>query len=49
MEFYANGYHFCEAGSVELVFNTETAISYLEVSKCNYYITPVLIIGNIGD
>ncbi|KAN0070668.1 DUF1703 domain containing protein [Elaphomyces granulatus] len=33
LEFYANGCHFCEAGSVELVFNTETAISYLEVSK----------------
>jgi hypothetical protein len=30
---HANGYHFCQQRSVELVFNTQTALSYLQVSK----------------
>ena len=33
LEYYTNGYHFCQERSVERVFNTETALSYLEVSK----------------
>jgi hypothetical protein len=31
--YYANGYHFCRQRKVELVFNTQTALSYLQVSK----------------
>jgi hypothetical protein len=30
---YANGYHFCQEQSVDRVFNTQTALSYLEVSR----------------
>jgi hypothetical protein len=30
---HANGYHFCQQRSVEPVFNTQTALSYLQVSK----------------
>jgi hypothetical protein len=33
LEYYTNGYHFCQGRSVERVFNTQTALSYLEVSK----------------
>jgi hypothetical protein len=33
LEYYTNGYHFCQERSVERVFNTQTALSYLEVSK----------------
>lgn len=33
LEFYANGYYFCDYRSVEAVFNTQTALSYLQVSK----------------
>jgi hypothetical protein len=33
LEHHANGYHFCQERSVERVFNTQTALSYLEVSK----------------
>ena len=33
LEFYTNGYHFCKDRRVELVFNTQTALSYLQVSK----------------
>jgi hypothetical protein len=33
LEYYSNGYHFCQGRSVERVFNTQTALSYLEVSK----------------
>ena len=43
---HANGYHFCQQRSVEPVFNTQTALSYLQVSKL-YYLTPVLIVGHI--
>lgn len=32
LEFYTNGYHFCKGRRVELVFNTQTALSYLQVS-----------------
>ncbi|KIX07675.1 uncharacterized protein Z518_02329 [Rhinocladiella mackenziei CBS 650.93] len=32
LEHNANGYHFCDEQSVEPVFNTHTALSYLEVS-----------------
>jgi len=30
---HANGYHFCQQRRVEPVFNTQTALSYLQVSK----------------
>jgi len=33
LEHHANGYHFCQQRSVERVFNTQTALSYLQVSK----------------
>ncbi|KIX05226.1 uncharacterized protein Z518_06098 [Rhinocladiella mackenziei CBS 650.93] len=33
LEHNANGYHFCQKQSVEPVFNTYTALSYLQVSK----------------
>ena len=31
--YYTDGYHFCQQRKVEPVFNTQTALSYLEVSK----------------
>jgi hypothetical protein len=33
LEKHTNGYHFCQERSVEPVFNTQTALSYLGVSK----------------
>jgi len=30
---HANGYHFCQQRKIEPVFNTQTALSYLQVSK----------------
>jgi Predicted AAA-ATPase len=33
LEKHTNGYHFCQQRSVEPVFNTQTALSYFEVSK----------------
>jgi hypothetical protein len=33
LQYYTNGYHFCQQQRVEPVFNTQTALSYLEVSK----------------
>ena len=30
---HANGYHFCDERRVDPVFNTQTALSYLQVSK----------------
>ena len=33
LEYYTNGYHFSQGRSEERVFNTQTALSYLEVSK----------------
>jgi hypothetical protein len=33
LEHNANGYHFCQQRSVDPVFNTQTALSYLQVSK----------------
>ena len=33
LQHYTNGYHFCQQRCVEPVFNTQTALSYLEVSK----------------
>ena len=47
--FYANGYRFCRYQDVEPVFNTQTALSYLQVSKQNYYITLILIISYVGS
>ena len=47
LEHHANGYHFCQEQSVEPVFNTQTALSYLQVSKQKYYLTLVLIVGHI--
>lgn len=44
LEFYANGYHFCDQRRVETVFNTQTALSYLQVSKQNYCMALLLII-----
>ncbi|KIX05797.1 uncharacterized protein Z518_03769 [Rhinocladiella mackenziei CBS 650.93] len=32
LEHYANGYHFCQTQSVDKVFNTQTALSYLDSS-----------------
>ena len=49
LEFYANGYHFCDQRIVEPVFNTHSALSYLQVSKQDYYVILVLIIGHIGS
>jgi len=49
LEFYANGYHFCDERIVEPVFNTHSALLYLQVSKQNYYVILVLIIGYIGS
>jgi hypothetical protein len=48
LNFYANGYHFCYHQKVEEVFNTMTAISYLDVSTQNYYIILGLIVIFIG-
>jgi hypothetical protein len=33
LQYYANGYHFCDERRVDPVFNTQTALSYLQVSK----------------
>ena len=33
LEYQANGYHFCQQRSVQRVFNTQTALSYLQVSR----------------
>jgi Predicted AAA-ATPase len=34
----ANGYHFCQQRKVEPVFNTQTALSYLQVSKEKHHL-----------
>jgi hypothetical protein len=47
LEHYANGYHFCQERRVEPVFNTQTALSYLQVRKQNYLLALVLIIGYV--
>jgi Predicted AAA-ATPase len=47
LEHHANGYHFCQEQRVEPVFNTQTALSYLQVRKLNYHLTPALIIGHV--
>jgi len=39
LERFANGYHFCQERRVEPVFNTHTALSYLQVSKQKYSVT----------
>ena len=49
LEFYANGYHFCDERIVEPVFNTQSALSYLQVSKQNYCVILQLIIGYVGS
>ena len=36
LEHHANGYHFCQQRSVDPVFNTQTALSYLQVSRLDY-------------
>jgi hypothetical protein len=33
LQHHTNGYHFCQQRCVEPVFNTQTALSYLEVSE----------------
>jgi hypothetical protein len=33
LEKHTNGYHFCQQRSVDPVFNAQTALSYLQVSK----------------
>ena len=33
LEHYKHGYHFCQERSAERMFNSQTALSYLEVSK----------------
>jgi hypothetical protein len=33
LAYHANGFHFCQHQMVEPVFNTQTALSYLQVSK----------------
>ena len=33
LQHHTNGYHFCQQRCVEPVFNTQTALSYLQVSK----------------
>jgi hypothetical protein len=49
LQHHANGYHFCQERSVEPVFNTLTALSYLQVSKYKYYPNVVLIVGYKDD
>ena len=44
---HANGYHFCQERRVEPVFNTHTALSYLQVRKLNYRLTLELIVGHV--
>src|SRR4051794_35091133 len=44
LQHHANGYHFCQERSVDLVFNTQTALSYLQVSKYKYHPSVVLIV-----
>src|SRR5436305_4382730 len=46
LQYYTNGYHFCQKRRVEPVFNTQTALSYLEVSKLKCYLTLGLIVGH---
>ena len=46
---HANGYHFCQAQVVEPVFNTQTVLQYLEVSKWKYHPRAVLNIGYQGS
>jgi hypothetical protein len=36
LEYYANGHHFCQEGSIGPVFNTQPALSYLEVSRPSF-------------
>ena len=36
LERHANGYHFCQEQSVDTVFNTQIALSYLEVSRPSF-------------
>ena len=33
LQYYTNSYHFCQKRRVEPVFNTQTVLSYLQVSK----------------
>ena len=41
LQYHANGYHFCQEQSVEPVFNTQTVLSYLQVSKYKYHLNVV--------
>src|SRR2546423_13189132 len=45
LQHHANGYHFCQERSVDPVFNTQTALSYLQVS-IKYHPSVVLIVGH---
>jgi hypothetical protein len=49
LQHYTNGYHFCQQRCVEPVFNTQTALSYLEVSEYKCHLSLGLIIGHIGS
>jgi hypothetical protein len=44
LQHHANGYHFCQERSVDPVFNTQTALSYLQVSKYQYHPSIVLVL-----
>jgi hypothetical protein len=46
LQYHANGYHFCQQRSIDPVFNTQTALSYLQVSKYKYHPGVVLIVGH---
>jgi Predicted AAA-ATPase len=46
LQYHANGYHFCQQRSVDPVFNTQTALSYLQVSKYKYHLSVVLTVGH---
>jgi hypothetical protein len=43
---HAKGYHFCEGRSVEPVFNTQTALSYLQVSRPSFSHTDYAVISS---
>src|SRR4051794_29131308 len=46
LQHHANCYHFCQERSVDPVFNTQTALSYLQVSKYKYHPSVILIVGH---
>ena len=46
LQHHANGYYFCRKRRADPVFNTQTALSYLQVSKYKYHPSVVLIVGH---